>query len=163
MKIGKVDSTSYDKLKRRLSKLLGMGTSDVQTPVELNPYGLDSNPVKGTRAVFAQTGIKGESVLLGYFGRDKKAAVGEIRLYSTDSDGNEQTFLWLKNDGTIEVAGNADNAVRYSELNNAKQQFVALLQTELGLIQAGIAGGSYTPTTLQFDISASKINEIKTP
>jgi len=41
---------------------------------------------------------------------------GEFRTYSTDKDGVEKFYTWLKNDGTYEVGGNDDFLVRYNEL-----------------------------------------------
>lgn len=159
-----IKSFSFDSVKRRVLKFLGRGRNDTQEHKEAMPFGYDAGARQGQRAICVQTG-DGKRYVLGYLCPGHKADVGEVRIYSTDADGAEQTYLWLKNDGTIELAGDQDNPVAYTDLDNAVQQFVGALQAELGLIQAGIAaaGGSYSPSTLQFDISNAKINELKTP
>ena len=164
MNTAKVNDSKFDKLKRRIVKFLRFGKSDVLEAVEVSPYGTDSVPVKNVIAVCSETST-GKPVVIGYLNVERKADVGEHRIYSTDSNGGEKFYVWLKNDGTCEIGSNADNAVRYSKLNDELTAFKNLLQAELTLIQTGIAsaGGSYSPSTLQLDISPAKINEIKVP
>jgi hypothetical protein len=116
------------------------------------------------QAIFMQTGEKGKTVIVGYLNRNHISEKGEIRIYSTNESGAVQIFLHLKNDGTAEFGGDADNLVRYSPLNSELQAFKNALTVELGLIAAGIAivGGVYTPGALSIDISNAKIDEIKT-
>ena len=162
---GKTISTSFNNLKNRIVKFTGLGNNDVKTAKEANAYGFDSNPVKGMIAIYADTLTKGNKVIVGYLNVNQLADVGECRLFSTDSDGNLKIDLWLKNDGTIEIGGSADNVVRYSPLNTGLQNLVTALQAELVKIAAGVAGGggSYTPGTLSVDITSSKVNQLKTP
>jgi hypothetical protein len=164
LNITKVISTSFDDLQRRIIKVLRKGKSDVQTPMESAPFGIDSNPIKDMIAVYGQTEEKGKTVIIGYIDKNKLAASGETRLYSTDNNGNLKTYVWLKNDGTMEIGGNTKHMVRYEELNTALQNFKTLMQTELGKIQTGIiaGGGSYTPSSLTIDLSPAKIDNIKT-
>lgn len=164
MQLVKIDSSTINSLKQRLVKVLRLGKSDVQTPREVAPFGVDAPAPKGWVGLFAETGIKGKPVLIGYINTNQQANPGEVRLYSVDSNGDEKTYFYLKSNGTIEVAGNADNLVRYAPLNQAISNFETFLQTELGKIQTGIAtaGGSYTPGTVSIDISDAKINELKT-
>jgi len=160
-----VNSTSFDNLKRRLVKALRLGNNDVQSPLEASPYGHDSNPVKGMVAIYGKTMEQGKTIIVGYINVNQLAEVGENRLYSTNADGQVQTYIWLKNNGDILLGGDSDNAVRYNPLSNELTAFKNALQAELTLIQTGIAsaGGSYTPTTLQLDISQAKTDKIKTP
>jgi hypothetical protein len=159
-----VNSTSFDILKRRLVKALRFGKSDTQTPLEVAPYGTDANPIKGMVAIYGSTQVQGQNVVIGYINKEQLAAVGEHRIYSTDSDGGLKFFVWLKNDGTCELGGDADNAVRYSPLSSELTTFKNAIQAELVKIQTAITsvGGVYTPGTLTIDISNSKIDEIKT-
>jgi hypothetical protein len=46
MQLTRVISTQLDSLNRRLIKVLRFGKSDVQTPFQALPHGIDSNPVK---------------------------------------------------------------------------------------------------------------------
>lgn len=161
----KVISSAFDSVKRRIVKGYAMGTSDVRTAFEASPYGIDSNPIANMRAIYAETAVKGQPVIIGYVNKNQLADVGENRIYATDKDGNLKFYIWQKADGTVEIGGTADNAVRYTPLNTGLQDFITLLQAELVKIAAGITGvgGSYAPGTMSIDISASKIDEIKTP
>lgn len=158
-------------------KFLGLGKDDTQTAYQATPYGIDSSPVKDMVAVYSPTGVKGESVIIGYINKSQLAEPGEVRLYSTDSDGGLKFYTWLKADGTYEVGGDADNMVRYSKLeeafNQLKDDHDALVQTFNNHIHITTATvGTGPPGTIQAtttteqpstaDITPAKIDEIKT-
>jgi len=144
-------------------KVLRYGKSDVQTIEPILPSGIDSKPLKDDLAVHSNTNDRSDSVCLGYIWKSELTQHGEIRIFSRDSDGAEKTYMYLKNDGTIEFAGTVDNLIRYAKLNTALQDFKTKINTELGKIATGIAagGGSYTPLLTTIDISLSKITEFK--
>ncbi|MBC7486094.1 MAG: hypothetical protein H7282_05030 [Cytophagaceae bacterium] len=160
----RVISTEIDSLTRLITKFYRFGKSDVQTAVDASPYGVDGNPIKDMTAVYMQTGTKGKTVLVGYLNKNRLAAPGELRLFATDASGAEQTFIWLKGDGTMNLAGDADNIVRYSPLNEELSDFKTAIQQQLVLIASGIAagGGSYSPGTLMLDLTDAKVVEVKT-
>jgi hypothetical protein len=162
--IVKVLSTFFDKLNRREIKVLRYGKSDVQTALETSPYGIDSNPIEGMMAIYAETNEKGKTVIVGYLNKNQLSESGEIRLYSTDDQGELKTYLWLKKDGNIELGGNSDNLVRYSPLDSALKNLALSINQQLTLIASGIttAGGAYTPQQIDIDIADAKIDEIKT-
>ncbi len=172
MDLIKVISTEFDKAKRRIVKLLHLGRSDVKTANEIAPYGIDGNPIKGMIAVYSSTSINGSPVIIGYINKNQLADVGELRLYSTDKDGALKFYTWLKNDGTYEMGGNADNAVRYSKLEQAFNQLKADFNSHItaynthvhiGVTTGGGSSGTTSPgTSSAADISGAKINEIKT-
>src|SRR6478609_7913739 len=114
--IAKVKSTAFDRLFRRITKVLRYGKDDSQTGLEAEPYGIDSNPIAGMDAIYAETSDIGRKVIIGYIGKDKLAAIGETRLYSTDEDGELKFFVWLKNDGTLQLGGNTKHLARFEEL-----------------------------------------------
>jgi len=145
-------------------KVLRYGLSDVSTPEQALPFGIDSKPIKNKRAVVLNTARKGKNVTVGYLIQSELTESGETRIYSTDNDGIEKFYVQLFKDGTCEIGGDADNMVRYAPLNNNIQDFKNQIQAQLVLIQTGIvgAGGAYTPGTLTVDISTSKIDEVKT-
>lgn len=158
----KVISTDYDTFKKRIVKLLRLGRNDVQTALEVSPFGLDSNPLKDMIAVYSPTNEQGKTVLLGYLNKNQKAQVGEFRTFCVDSRGTQIFYTWLKNNGTYEIGGNNDNIVRYAKLDIALQDEVNKINIELGKISAAIAtaGGSYTPTPISVDILPSKVTEV---
>ena len=175
-----VISTSFNSLNQRIVKILRYGKKDIQEPWEAAPFGMDSNPIKGMVAIYAPTMDKGKSVIIGYLNQDQLAGVGENRLFSTDEDGNLSFYVWLKGDGTVEVGGDTDNMVRYSELKSGfdelKSDFNSLVAKFNSHIHpaAGIDSITGAPVTVTVtptatsatastaDISGSKIDEVKT-
>lgn len=172
MQLTRVISTQLDNLNRRLIKVLRFGRSDVQTPFQALPHGIDSNPVKDWLAVYSETTEKGKPVIIGYINPDQLAEVGGTRIYSTDSDGAVQFAIYLRADGTCEVGGDTDNMVRYSELetafNTLRDDFNTFVNTTYNLHQHPTAGvGAPSPPTVtgqqsNADISGAKIDEVKT-
>ena len=164
MQLTKVISSYKNNIAQRLIKVLRFGRSDNHNSYQALPHGIDSVPVKDMIAVYGSTNTKGDSVIIGYLSRDVIAEVGELRLYSTDSGGAEQVYIHLTNTGNMELNGNFDNAVRYNPLEQGLTNQNTQILAELAKISAAIAGvgGSYTVGTVQIDISAAKINEIKT-
>lgn len=163
MQITTIISTAYDSTKRLLVKVRRFGKSDIQTPFQANPFGVDSNPIKGMKAIYSNTSEAGKNVIVGYINEDNLSEAGETRLYSTDENGVLKTYIWLKKNGDILLGGDTGNVVKYTELNLGLQQFKIDMQAELVKIAAGISagGGSYSPATLSIDIADSKVNKVK--
>lgn len=171
----KVISTAINDLLRYI-KVQRYGLDDIQEANESAPFGDDANPVKGMVAIYSPTSQRGEMVIIGYINKNRLAEIGEKRIFSTDSTGDLSTYIWLKNDGTMELGGIVDNAVRYTPLNAGLQAEVAKIGTNLSAIlvnltslnvavNALVPGAVPTPyviTPVDVDISNSKINEIKT-
>lgn len=111
----KIISTSLENAIRSV-KVLRYGKSDVQTPSEIAPYGLDSNPIKDMIAMYASTNESGETAIIGYINKNQKALPGEFRTFCTDENGTEKFYTWLKKDGTIEIGGDTNFAVKFNEL-----------------------------------------------
>lgn len=164
MNLVKALSSQIDSLGRRIIKFIRFGKDDVQTAIEASPYGIDSNAIKDLVAVYSETSEKGSPIIIGWLNKNQLAGKGELRMYSTDANGQQKFYTWLKNDGTMELGGNVDNAVRYAALDTAIQGFKIDIQAELVKIQTGLTGigGVYVPGVLSVDLSAAKINEIKT-
>lgn len=135
-----------------------------KTADECSPFGIDSNPVDQLDAIFAETEVSGETVVLGYIQENRKSLPGEVRLYALDIFGEvEVTDIYLRNKGIIEIGGNKDNFVSYKNLNIALMKQNQDLMAELVKIQAAISalGGSYVFKNVDLDISASKTEKIK--
>lgn len=172
----KVISSKIDPLKRRVIKFLRYGNSDILEVVESSPFGIDSVPVKDLVAVYGETSSKGKSAIVGYLNINRLADIGEARLFSTDSSSNLKTYIWLKNTGNIEIGGDTDNMVRYSELeaafnelktdlNNLVTTFNSHIHTTSNAVPGSpvIVAPTTTPgSNSTADISPAKIDEIKT-
>ena len=174
--IVKVFSTELVEAGRRIVKVLRYGKNDVQTPVQSAPFGSDSNPPANIRAVYTDTGNKGDNVIIGYINVNQVAEIGENRLFSTDEDGNLVFEIRLRNDGTVEIGGSVDNLVRFSKLeeayNQLKDDFDALVtayNSHIHITTATVGVGPpgvIAPTTATGspstgDISDAKIDELK--
>jgi hypothetical protein len=168
-------TTEINLYKQRLAKFTGFARADVQTAIIIAPYGTDSNPIAGVKAIYAPTGNKLATVMVGCINTSNLADVGEHRTYSTDSDGNVKFTIWLKKDGTAEIGGNDDNMVRYSELakafNQLKDDFNALVSKYNAFATAYVPGGptsvgtppnASTASSSTADITGAKIDNIKT-
>lgn len=171
MQVVKVISTSL-KSAKRLIKFLRYGRADVKENMECSPYGLDSNPIKDTRAVYTQTTSASQSVVIGYVNTMQKADVGEFRTFATNANGVEVFYTWMKADGSMEIGGDSDNMVRFSpleaEFNKLRDDFNNFINTKYNLHTHPTAAPGPpsvtvtvgTPSTA--DISGAKIDEIKT-
>lgn len=164
---------------RRTLKFLRFGKNDVQTSLEAMPFGDDSQPVKNMKAIYGKTSDNGKTVIIGYINEEQIADTGEKRIYSTNSSGNPVMYLHLKNDGTAEFNGNADNMVRYSKLelafNTLKAEhnaLVTLFNTHVHVVVGAVPLAPPIPPTALIppvpgvpsvaNILPAKINEIKT-
>ena len=128
-------------------------------------YGDDSQPLKNMTAIYSPTAVNSEPVIIGYINTNQVAQEGEKRIFSQSINGSISFAIHLKTDGTCEIGGDVDNAVRFNALATSLAASDGLLNTELGKIATAIGslGGVYTVATVDTDISSSKINEIKTP
>lgn len=156
----KVKQWFFEKGKR----ILKVSQFGAKTAKVAAPFGDDANPIKDMTAIFAETSESGEPFILGYVNTDQLAAVGEKRIFSLKETGGLSTYIWLKNNGTIEIGGKADNAVRFSKLNEAIGTKDSLITSELAKIATAIGtlGGTYVPGKISTDLEPAKIDEVKT-
>lgn len=166
MNITIIDSTFFDSVKRRIVKVLRFGKTDVNTGYEVSPFGFDGNPLSDMRAIFADTNRSGRRVIIGYINKNQLAQPGESRLFSVDSNGNLKTFIWLKNDGSIELGGTNDNLVRFSKLEEAFNELQGKFNTFAQAYTPGSPASVGTPPFIEqsnSDISEAKIDNLKIP
>lgn len=157
----KIISTSVDSLKRRIQKFVRFGLDDVQTSMVAAPFGIDSNPVKDMVAVYAPTAEKGKTVIIGYINKNAISEVGGVRLFSTDANGTEKFYVYLRANDTLELGGNTKHLARFEELETA---FNALKSDFNTHTHTGNLGAPTTPPLVPSiaDISGAKITKIKT-
>jgi hypothetical protein len=146
------------------SRILKVFQYGIKTADECSPFGDDSSPLEGMTAIYAETGEIGEPVIIGYMNERQLAAPGEKRIYSLKDNGDISFYAWLKNDGTMQLGGTADNLVRYAPLNAGLSSHNSQVVAELNKIAVAISslGGTYVPGLVGMDVSGSKIVEIKT-
>jgi hypothetical protein len=160
MKSAKTISTAFNEAKNIIVKVLRLGDKDVQTSRQINSYGIDSNPIKDMIAIHADTGIRGESIIIGYVGKQHIAKIGETRLYSTDEKGNLKATVHLKNDDTLELMGDDNFAVKYNQLEIAFNELKLKFNTHFHPASSGTTSPTASQSTA--DISQAKNPKIKT-
>jgi hypothetical protein len=173
----------------RAIKIVRFGQVDTQTSFLVSSFGDESLVPVGYKALHMPTGERGNSVIIGYLNPVVLDGlnVGEKRVFSTNEAGDTLSIdIIMRNDGTMEVGGDTDFMVRYSELETAYNQ---LKDDHDALVQAFndfkgevqdfasqyIPGGpaiqglpaafvTVTPDAQDStgDISGAKIDEIKT-
>lgn len=156
MTLIQVIETDLDDAGSRVVKFYKFG-KNVHSAKQAAPFGVDSNPIEGMIAIHTNTSVDGKPAVIGYINPDQVAEVGEMRIFSTDSDGELQTYIHLKNDGTMEIGGNTKHMTRFEELKVGFDQ----LRTDFNAhVHAGNGVPPTTPSTASID--DSKIDEIKT-
>ena len=146
-------------------RILKVQEYGVKTAKVASNYGDDSQPLKNMTAIYSPTAVNSEPVIIGYINTNQVAQEGEKRIFSQSLDGSLSFAIHLKTNGTCEIGGAVDNAVRFNALQSSLASSDTLLNAELAKIATAIGslGGVYTVATVATDISSSKINEIKTP
>jgi len=157
--LAKIDSVIKESGKRIL-KVLQFGA---KTASESAPFGIDSAPLKGMTAVYGNTSNNGDTVILGYIQKNQLAEPGETRFFSLDADGNLKSFIWLKNDGDIQLNGDDYSSVRFQPLQSGINTKDSLINAELAKIATAISslGGTYVPGSISTDISQSESETVK--
>lgn len=172
MKLSKIISSAIEKGKL-IVKILGYGANDVQTVFNIQPFGIDSRPVKGYRGIYADTASKEEKILIGVILESAIAEEGEIRFHSEDADKAEQAYLYLTAGGELHLNGDADNAVRYSELetafNELRDDFNNFITLYNAHVHPGVTSGSASTSpppvsgsSSAADVSGAKIDNVLT-
>ena len=163
MLLGKVISTisgEYRKIKARFR-----GEMDVRTPYQLTPAQLDSNPIADMEPVYLRTAnMNDPGYIIGYRLKNPIAAVGELRLFATDADGAEQTRVWLKADGKINLGGtgasdNPNHLIQREAMKTALDNYFLALNSAIGT-GVSSAGGTYAPPTTPFNMTPAKTTKL---
>lgn len=126
------------------------------------------------KAIYGATQVNGRPVIIGYINPNVLADTGETRLYSTNAAGVLKNYLWLKNDGTIEIGGSDDFMVRFSKLKEVTDELQNDLTTLKNVFSTWtpvsndggaalkLAAATWYGTPISKDINEAKIAEIKT-
>jgi hypothetical protein len=156
-------------------KVLRSGKSDTREAYQVTPFGDDSNPVnfEGMRAVFCDTEVKGDQIILGYIHPSQLSGIGEKRIFSTDSNGQVKFYIWLHSDGTCDFGGSANHLAQYEALKTAfdqlKSDFNDLVTKFNAHVHPGVTSGSSSTTATitpgtpsSADMSGAKLDNLKT-
>ncbi len=153
-------STAADSLGRLIQKVRRLGKSDIQTAPVCAPYGIDSNAIADMIAVYADSSMKGDSVIIGYINKNALAEVGGLRLFSTNSAGAEQFYVYLRASNNLELGGDQRHLARFEELETAFNELKADYNAHQHLSTATGTPTSAPVVPTAADISGAKIDNI---
>lgn len=162
----KIIEPVIDDLKRRTLKVLRFGKSDVKTPLEAMPFGTDAVPLKDMIAVYAPVGVNGKAAIVGYVNQNQLAEPGEHRTYSVNDDHEVQSYIYLKNDGVIDIMAKGIKVVSDGEnLNTVLGELVDELKLMNDNIKAiTVNAGPYLSSTplnsASFDTNKTNLDSI---
>jgi hypothetical protein len=139
---------------------------DIQTVEYVSLPGQDENPINGSRVYIIEVGSSYKIGIAVDDGIAPGMATGEKRVYSLNDAGAIQAFINLLKTGIIEVNGNADFAVRFTDLETAFNQLKSDFNTHTHAYTPGSQPPSATavpvPQTTA-DMSGAKVDEVKLP
>ena len=157
------------------------GGGRITTAENFGPVGDDSFPLLTDIPFIVPAPGTGRFVVLGYLDpvNESQALEGERRFIARDSSGAPVSFVWLRNDGSLELNGAEDYAVAYTDLKDAfdtlRGDLNALVQaynTHIHTTTATI-GSSGTPgvisptaslgTESTADMSPAQVQTVKLP
>lgn len=135
---------------------------DAQLVELITPPGDDSAPPLGASVLIIDVGGRRVGFMLNA-GIALDSQTEEKAIYGS-TGGAKTSFIKLKPDGTVELNGITDFAVRFNALQTIMTTAVqTAINTELGLIAAEIngLGGDYTPTPLNIDLTSARVDNVK--
>ena len=157
------------------------GGGRITTAENFSPAGDDSFPLLTDIPFIVPAPGTGRFVVLGYLDpiNEGQALEGERRFIARDSSGAPVSFVWLRNDGSLELNGAGDYAVRYTpleeqvhqlrdDLNAFIQAYLAHIHTTTATIGSSGTPGVISPTAStvgesSIDISPAKVDMVKLP
>lgn len=146
----------------RLLQVIISDPDDVQTVEWLGKPGQDEGLQTGDTVLIVTVG----STKFAIAADDRitpDAANGEKKLYSRSGDAKAAEVIFRTN-GDIELNGDNDFLISFNQLKQIIDAFATDLNDEFDAVAEainGIAPGSYTPTVIEFDITAAKVENLK--
>lgn len=174
--IGKITRSFIEKNLREIVTEIYEGGYTKQSRQVLPP-GIDSAPLADDQGVcIFIDGTPGKTVSVGVY-PDPSVDPGEIRIFSRDSGGTKKAEIKfnangdiimdaaggasanIKADGNIELNGNTDYLVSWTDLNTVMQVYVTAINALFG---TKLDGGG-TPGAVVLDLSTSQVATVKIP
>lgn len=153
-------STTVDAGMRLIQKIRRLGKYDIQTAPVAAPYGIDSNAVRNMIAVYADTSVKGQQVIIGYINVNSLAEIGGVRIFSTNDQGAEQFYVYLRASNNLELGGDSRHLARFEELETAFNQLKTDFNSHFHTSAAPGLPTTPPATPSSADISGAKIDNI---
>ena len=135
---------------------------DVQTVEFKSHAGDDTRPPNGSNVLVVSAGEAWKIAVASDDDVVPSMAVGEKKLYST-SGGSIQAFINLKSDGTIEINGNTDFAVRFTALETAFNQLKSDYNSHTHVSVTSVGTPTIPVPQSTADMSGAKVDGVKLP
>ena len=144
-------------------------TQYIKSSRQVLPPGMDSVPIEGDQGIIIMIDqTEGKTIAIGVY-PDPQAESGEVRFYARNDSGVEQSFLWIKKDGTIEINGDTDFAVAFNDLkvefNKLNSEYNKLVSRMLAWTPVPTDGGTALKTAITVPptvaVSGSNIDNAK--
>lgn len=138
---------------------------DPQTVEYMQASGVDHNPPIGSAVVVNDLGQAWKIAMGADDFVEPESDSGEYEIYASNGIA-KKSRVKCKVDGTVELNGTADFAVRYSKLEAAFNDLQSKWNTFATLYAPGGPAGIGTPpsaSTSSGDITQAKVTEIKVP
>lgn len=135
---------------------------DIQSIQAMSRSGEDSNPPNGSTVTILNVSDSFKLIVASDDGIVPSMGQGEKKLYSV-SGGAIAAFMNFLTTGVIEINGNADNAVRFSNLETAFNQLKADYNLHVHALAGGVGVASPPSPTTTADMSSAKVDEVKLP
>lgn len=135
---------------------------DIQTVELMSQSGEDTNPPDGSRIAILTIGESYKIAIASDDGIVPTMNPGEKKIYSSDI-GIIKAFINFLVDGTLELNGNADFAVRFSALETAFNQFKTDYNGHTHATVASIGTPTIPIPITAADITPAKVDEVKLP
>jgi phage gp45-like len=148
----------------RLLQCVISDPEDVQTVEWISQAGEDSGPPKNSAVIIVSVGSTKFAIAVDDGIQPGNLPEGEKHLYSS-LNGIKKAGLIFKTDGVLEINGNQDFAIRFSDLQTVFDTLAQALNTEFENIRDAITflGGSYQPSEIEINIGTAKVSTVKLP
>lgn len=154
--IGNIQSSAIKNELREIIVELYQGYTCVGS--QILPCGYDSAPIPSDQGVLVALNNSSKKMVVGTYPK-AEAVPGEVRIRSRDLNGNVKALICWRTDGTLEINGNSDFAVRFNALETVIKKLVDDINTELSK-KKDEAG---SPGSVTVDLSSAKVTEVKLP
>ncbi|MGD9157305.1 MAG: hypothetical protein PVG39_02770 [Desulfobacteraceae bacterium] len=150
--------TNKDGPQNKLLLQVEMIPGDVRTVEFMPQAGEDTNPAIGSRVYVISAAAGYQIAISSTDDLTPEVDSGEKELYSTNGS-SKLARLKLNLDSEIELNGNADYAVSWTDLESILQQLV----TDINTIFVTAADGAVYGGGLTIDLSAAKVDKVRLP
>lgn len=147
--------------------------TDVQSCQLAAPIGVDAVPMDGDKVLVVRAGRAWPIAIPIEDGQTPDRVDGEIRLYSRKEDGTASAVVTMRVSGDVEINGNSDWAVAYTDLKSAFDQLKSDFDGHMHAFAPGptpdltsvptASTSGVPPKPSTADMSGAKVSSVRFP